>query len=79
MVARSSAEVEFRALAQGICEGIWIKRVLSELGMNDSSSIDDVTIKLQSVLLRILCIMIELNISKLTSTSSPRRLLVEPC
>ena len=32
VVARSSAEAEYRALAQGICEGIWIKRVLSELG-----------------------------------------------
>ncbi|RVX07328.1 Retrovirus-related Pol polyprotein from transposon RE1 [Vitis vinifera] len=31
VVARSSAEAEYRALAQGICEGIWIKRVLSEL------------------------------------------------
>ena len=31
MVARSSAEAEFRALAHGICEAIWIKRVLDEL------------------------------------------------
>jgi len=28
VVARSSAEAEFRALAHGICEGIWIKRLL---------------------------------------------------
>ncbi|RVW94907.1 Retrovirus-related Pol polyprotein from transposon RE1 [Vitis vinifera] len=39
VVARSSAEVEYRALAQGICEGIWIKRVLSELGQTSSSPI----------------------------------------
>ena len=34
VVARSSAEAEFRAVALGICEGIWIKRVLEELRMN---------------------------------------------
>ncbi|RVW86908.1 Retrovirus-related Pol polyprotein from transposon RE1 [Vitis vinifera] len=39
VVARSSAETEYRALAQGICEGIWIKRVLSELGQMSSSPI----------------------------------------
>ncbi|RVW17830.1 Retrovirus-related Pol polyprotein from transposon TNT 1-94 [Vitis vinifera] len=39
VVARSSAEAEYRALAQGICEGIWIKRVLSELGQTNSSPI----------------------------------------
>ncbi|CAN1170498.1 Retrovirus-related Pol polyprotein from transposon TNT 1-94 [Linum perenne] len=33
VVARSSAEAEYRALALGICEGIWLKRVLSELKM----------------------------------------------
>ena len=30
-MARSSAKAEFRALAHGICEVIWIKRVLEEL------------------------------------------------
>ncbi|RVW83231.1 Retrovirus-related Pol polyprotein from transposon RE1 [Vitis vinifera] len=39
VVARSSAEAEYRALAQGICEGVWIKRVLSELGQTSSSPI----------------------------------------
>ncbi|RVW31986.1 Retrovirus-related Pol polyprotein from transposon RE1 [Vitis vinifera] len=39
VVARSSAEAEYKALAQGICEGIWIKRVLSELGQTSSSPI----------------------------------------
>ena len=33
MVTRSSAESEFRAIALAICEGIWIKRVLTELGV----------------------------------------------
>ncbi|CAN1337340.1 Retrovirus-related Pol polyprotein from transposon TNT 1-94 [Linum perenne] len=31
VVARSSAEAEYRALSLGICEGIWLKRVLNEL------------------------------------------------
>lgn len=31
MVSRSSAEAELRALALGLCEGLWIKRVLTEL------------------------------------------------
>ena len=31
VVARSSAEAEFRAMAKGICEGIWLKRLLEEL------------------------------------------------
>ena len=29
--ARSSAEGEFKALALGICEGIWLKRICNEL------------------------------------------------
>ncbi|GAU31183.1 hypothetical protein TSUD_316080 [Trifolium subterraneum] len=33
VVARSSAEAEFRAMAQGICEGLWIHIVLEELKM----------------------------------------------
>lgn len=31
MVARSSAEAEYRAMAHGVCEAIWIKRLLEEL------------------------------------------------
>jgi len=30
-VARSSAEVEFRAMAQGICELLWLKIILDDL------------------------------------------------
>ncbi|KAL5850211.1 hypothetical protein ACOSQ4_008224 [Xanthoceras sorbifolium] len=33
VVSRSSAEAEFRAMAHGICEGVWLKRVLTELKM----------------------------------------------
>jgi len=31
VVARSSAEAEFRVMTQGICEGIWLKRVMDEI------------------------------------------------
>lgn len=33
VVALSSAEAEFRAAAQGICELLWLKKLLKELGM----------------------------------------------
>ena len=33
VVSRSSAEAEFRALALGICEGMWIRRLLGEQGL----------------------------------------------
>ena len=32
VVSRSSAEAEYRAMANGTCEGMWIKTVLDELG-----------------------------------------------
>lgn len=31
VVARSSVEAELRSLANGICEGIWLKRLLEDL------------------------------------------------
>lgn len=31
VVARSSSEAEFRAVAQGMCEGLWLRRLLEEL------------------------------------------------
>ncbi|RVX03687.1 Retrovirus-related Pol polyprotein from transposon RE2 [Vitis vinifera] len=31
VVARSSAEAEFRAVAQGMCKGLWLKKLLEEL------------------------------------------------
>lgn len=33
MVARSSAKVEYRSMAHGVCEMLWLKRVLEELKM----------------------------------------------
>ncbi|XP_073227024.1 uncharacterized protein [Cicer arietinum] len=37
VVARSSAEAEFRAMAQGICELLWIRKLLEELKMKVDS------------------------------------------
>ena len=39
MVVRSSAEAEFRAVAHGICEVMWIKRILEELKFSYSMPI----------------------------------------
>ena len=39
VVARSSAESEFRAVAQGICEGIWLDRLLKDLKIATSGPI----------------------------------------
>jgi hypothetical protein len=32
VIALSSAEAEFRAVAKGICEVLWLKKLLTELG-----------------------------------------------
>jgi hypothetical protein len=34
VVARSIAEAEFRGMAHGVCELLWIQRVLTELGIH---------------------------------------------
>jgi hypothetical protein len=39
VVSRSSAESELRALALGICEGMWIQRLLKELGLESLTPI----------------------------------------
>ena len=36
VVARSSVEAEFRALSHGICEGVFLQRMLSELGITSN-------------------------------------------
>jgi len=33
VVARSSAEAEYRAMAQGVCEILWVQKLLAELGL----------------------------------------------
>lgn len=40
MVARSSAEAELRAMCSGICEGIWLLRMLKELKIYNSGTIN---------------------------------------
>jgi len=39
VVARSSAEAKFRALSHGMCEGIWLQRMLKELNLSLDSPI----------------------------------------
>ena len=39
MVARSSAEAEYRALALGVYEALWIKQLLSELHLLPNSPV----------------------------------------
>ena len=39
VVARSSAEAEFRAMAHGICEILWMKILLRELGYDSKDPI----------------------------------------
>ena len=39
VVSRSSAEAELRAVAQGVCEGLWIKKVFRDLQMSVAGSI----------------------------------------
>ncbi|GMJ06483.1 cysteine-rich RLK (RECEPTOR-like protein kinase) 8 [Hibiscus trionum] len=40
VVSRSSAEVEFRALALGMCEGIWLLKLLKELHTNQEDKFE---------------------------------------
>ena len=37
VVARSSAEAEYRALAQGVCKVIWLKQLMTELRLSRTS------------------------------------------
>ncbi|KAK9130140.1 hypothetical protein Sjap_010627 [Stephania japonica] len=39
VVSRSSAEAEYRALAHGICEGLWLKRVLNSLNISSEDPV----------------------------------------
>ena len=38
VVLRSSAEAEYRAMAQGTCEILWIRSILNELGFTEKGS-----------------------------------------
>ena len=39
-MALSSAEAEFRGMVKGICELLWLKRLLTEIGFAPSSEMD---------------------------------------
>lgn len=40
VVALSNAEAEFRGMTKGLCELLWIKRLLTELGFASTSEMD---------------------------------------
>jgi hypothetical protein len=66
VVAKSSVEADFRAMTHGVCEMLWLKILLEELGHDSKDSETIVTTKLQLILLTILSNMIELSMLKLT-------------
>ena len=40
MVVLSSAEAEFRGMAIGLCELLWLRRLLSEIGFDPNSEMN---------------------------------------
>ena len=40
VVARSSAEAEYRGMAHGVCELLWVKQVLQDLGIDYGTSME---------------------------------------
>ncbi|KAL4377349.1 hypothetical protein GQ457_02G025340 [Hibiscus cannabinus] len=49
VVSSSSVEAKYRALALGICEGIWLKRLLAELGLDSCSQFELQTDNLSAI------------------------------
>ena len=39
MTARSSAEAEYRAMAQGICELLWLRKLMEELKLSETNDL----------------------------------------
>ena len=73
VVSRSSAKAEFRALAQGLCEALWITKILRELCCPVSSLYNySVTTNRPSALLMIPFSMTAPNILKLIGILSKR-------
>ncbi|KAL0554274.1 hypothetical protein IC582_008191 [Cucumis melo] len=78
VVARSSVEAEYRAMSLGICEEIWLQKVLSDLHQECETPLKlFVIIKLLLVLLTTQFNMIELNMLRLIGISSKKDLTVE--
>lgn len=74
VVSRSSAESEYRALALGMCEGVWIQRLLKELRVELDGTISMLSDSLAAIsIAKNQFIMIELNTSKLIGISSLKR------
>ncbi|KAL0554130.1 hypothetical protein IC582_008044 [Cucumis melo] len=78
VVARSSVEAEYRAMSLGICEEIWLQKVLSNLHQECETPLKlFVIIKSLLVLLTTQFNMIELNMLRLIGISSKKDLTVE--
>jgi hypothetical protein len=79
VVARSTAEAEYRSIALGVSEGLWLQRLLFELGLSEKKILlcYIVTTKPQLMLQTTRCNMIELNTWKSIVISSRRNLIVE--
>ncbi|XP_058767437.1 uncharacterized mitochondrial protein AtMg00810-like [Vicia villosa] len=71
VVARSSAEAEFRAMAQGICELLWLKIILEDLKIRWDESMRLYCDNKSAIsIAHNRCSMIKLSISRLTDTLS---------
>jgi hypothetical protein len=78
VVARSTAEAEYRAMTLGVSEEMWLQRLLLELGLSEKILLCYiVTTKPQSILQTTRYNMIELNTWKLIVILSRRNLTVE--
>ena len=64
VVARLSAEAEFRAMAHGVCEFLWMKIILDDLNIEEERPM-----KLVKIADNPVHNLIALNISKWTGTS----------
>lgn len=74
VVSRSSAESEYQALALGICEGMWVQRLLRELKVEVQASVKMFTDSQAAIsIAKNLVIMIEQNILRSIVISSLKR------
>ena len=77
VVARSSVEAEFRGMALGLCEALWLKLLLQDLGYISRHQSDCfVTIKPHVILLIIQYNMIVQSMSRWTDSSLRRNWMI---